>query len=171
VAKLAAETYASYATRHGKVPAIIARPFNHIGPRQSPAFVAAAFAKQIAEAESKPTGTPEIRVGNLSAERDFTDVRDIVQGYVLLAERGIPGEIYNLTGGECLRTGQLLERLLARSKVPIQVVHDPARDRPVDVPHRRGSAEKARALGWQPVHPLDSTLDALLASWRAATAR
>ena len=167
-AKLASEAYAIYATRQGRVPTVIARPFNHIGPRQSPAFVASAFAKQIAEAELAGAATTEIRVGNLSAERDFTDVRDIVEGYVLLAERGTPGEVYNLTSGECLRTGQLLERLLARSKASLRVTHDPARDRMVDVPHRRGSAQRARALGWKPIHSLDDTLDALLDSWRAA---
>lgn len=164
VGKLAAEAYAGYAWRARGVPAVIARAFNHIGPRQSDRFAAPSFAHQIATAEAG--GPTEIRVGNLAAERDLSDVRDIVRGYLLLAERGAPGEIYNLCSERSLPISRLLELLLAQSRVPLTVVRDPSRQRPVDVPRMRGSAAKARALGWAPQRELPDTLRDLLDSWR-----
>ncbi len=168
-AKLAAESYAAYFTRHGHLPVVIARPFNHIGPRQSPAFVASSFAKQIAEAEARGGEGATLKVGNLEAERDYTDVRDSVRGYLALAEHGRPGELYNLASGACLKTETLLGRLLALSPAKIDVVPDPERMRPADVPRRRGDATKANALGWRPTYGLDQTLKDLLQSWRDAT--
>ena len=149
---------------------VIARPFNHIGPRQSPAFVAASFAKQIAEAEARGGARAELLVGNLEAERDYTDVRDSVRGYLTLAEKGTPGEIYNLASGTCVKVSALLERLLSLSQAKLTVVQDPQRMRPADVPRRRGDSRKARALGWEPAIKLDQTLADLLQSWREAVA-
>jgi GDP-4-dehydro-6-deoxy-D-mannose reductase len=168
-AKLAAEIYAQFLVRTERLQIVISRAFNHIGPRQSARFATASFAKQIAEAEGA-IGPRWIRVGNLAAARDVVDVRDVVAGYELLLERGQSGEIYNLASGVAVRMSELLERLIARAQVPVEVIRDPTRDRPTDVPTRRGSAAKAEALGWQRCHALEQTLDDLLASWRAVIA-
>jgi GDP-4-dehydro-6-deoxy-D-mannose reductase len=167
-AKLAAETYADFMVRAGRLPIVISRSFNHIGPRQSPRFATASFAKQLAEAE-RDIAPRQIRVGNLSAARDVVDVRDVVAGYVLLLERGEPGEVYNLASGTAVPMSDLLERLMAQVKVRVDVLHDASRDRPTDVATRRGSAAKAEALGWTRTHSLEQTLGDLMNHWRGAS--
>jgi GDP-4-dehydro-6-deoxy-D-mannose reductase len=164
-AKLAAEAYAQFMVRAGRLPIVISRSFNHIGPRQSARFATASFAKQLVEAE-RGIGPRQIRVGNLSAARDVVDVRDVVAGYVLLLERGQAGEVYNLASGVAVAMSELLQRLIAQVKVPAEVLHDPSRDRPVDVATRRGSAAKAEGLGWTRTYPLERTLGDLLSYWR-----
>jgi len=149
-----------------RLPVVRARPFNHIGPRQSDAFVAAAFARQIAEAEAGRR-EPAIQVGNLSTQRDFTDVRDIVRGYWLLLRHGVPGEVYNLGSERAIAIEQLLNRLLSMSSIPIRVEPDPARLRPSDVPILVSNCQKARQLtGWRPEIPLERSLADLLDYWR-----
>lgn len=149
---------------------IVARPFNHIGPRQDPAFVTSGFARQIARAEAG-LGEPVIQVGNLDARRDVTDVRDTVRAYRLLAERGAPGRVYNICSGVAPPIQDLLDRLVARARVPVEVRPDPARLRPSDNPVLLGSAERIRAeLGWQPVIPIDRSLEDVLDYWRATIA-
>ena len=167
--KLAAEEYARYMVRAGRLPVVISRSFNHIGPRQSPRFATASFAKQLAEAE-RGTGPAQIRVGNLGAARDVVDVRDVVAGYSLLLERGEPGEVYNLASGTAVPISDLLRRLMAMVEARIEVVHDASRDRPSDVATRRGSAAKAEALGWKRAHSLDRTLGDLMSHWRGVVA-
>ncbi|HWQ12480.1 MAG TPA: GDP-mannose 4,6-dehydratase [Roseiflexaceae bacterium] len=143
------------------------RPFNHIGPRQSDAFVAAAFAAQVAriEAGQQP---PLMRVGNLSAERDFTDVRDMVRAYELAALSGEVGEAYNIGSGRATRIQHLLDILMAFSTKDIAVEADPARMRPADVPRVVCDARRFTArTGWEPQIPLEQTLFDTLEYWRA----
>lgn len=145
----------------------IARPFNHFGPRQDQTFVSAAFARQIAEIEAglKP---PVIQVGNLSAQRDLTDVRDTVHAYRLIVERGVPARPYNVCRGEAVAVQWLLDTLISFAKVSVEVVPDPARYRPNDSPIVLGNPARARnELGWIPRIPLEQTLHDLLNYWRA----
>ena len=149
------------------LPIVRVRPFNHIGPSQRGGFVAADFASQIALAEAGQRA-PVIDVGNLSAERDFTDVRDVVRAYYLLATQGKPGAAYNVCSGRAYSIQYLLDTLLSYSRLPIQVRQDPARMRPSDVPRRVGDASALQArTGWQPTIPFEQTLLDILNDWRA----
>jgi GDP-4-dehydro-6-deoxy-D-mannose reductase len=144
----------------------IARAFNHMGPRQDPFFAASGFARRIADIEAG-RWEPEIAVGNLDARRDLTDVRDTIRAYRLILERGTPGRPYNVCSGRAITIRELLDRLLARARVPIRVRVDPARLRPNDVPLLLGDPTRIHTeLGWQPEIPLDRTLDDLLDDWR-----
>ena len=150
-----------------RLPIVRARPFNHIGPGQGSGFVAADFASQIAAIEAGQRA-PVIFVGNLSAERDFTDVRDVVRAYLLLARHGEPGEAYNVCSGQGHSIQYLLDTLLSYSTVSIEVRQDPARMRPSDVPRRVGDASKLRAhTGWTPQIPFEQSLLDTLNDWRA----
>jgi GDP-4-dehydro-6-deoxy-D-mannose reductase len=146
---------------------MIARAFNHFGPRQDPWFVASGFARRIADIESGRWAA-EISVGNLEARRDLTDVRDTVRAYRLILERGAPGRPYNVCTGRAIAIRDLLEMMLSRAKVPITVKPDPARYRPNDLPLLLGDPARIQAeLGWRAETPLERTLDDLLAFWRA----
>jgi GDP-4-dehydro-6-deoxy-D-mannose reductase len=150
------------------LPIIRVRAFNHEGPRRGDVFVTSNFARQIAEIE---TGRrkPEMLVGNLAARRDYTDVRDIVDGYWRLLEHGEPGEVYNLCSGRAWAIQEVLDFLLREAAVrEISVRVDPSRLRPSDVPLLVGDASKARqAVGWEPRIPFEQTLRDTLAFWRA----
>ncbi|MCS6834625.1 MAG: GDP-mannose 4,6-dehydratase [Anaerolineae bacterium] len=140
------------------MPILRARPFNHIGPGQSEHFVATAFAMQIALIEHG-LQEPIIRVGNLSAQRDFTDVRDIVRAYHLLMERGADGEAYNIASGRAYSIQTLLDTLLSFSGVQVTVEQDKARLRPVDTPIIIGDYSKLHAAtAWQPLMSFEDTL-------------
>ena len=144
------------------LPVIRVRPFNHIGPRQTRRFVAPAFASQIAAIEvgKQP---PVMKVGNLSASRDFTDVRDVVRAYVLALEHGEPGEVYNIGSGASHSIRSLLDRLLSLSTVKISIETDTTRLRPADVPDVVCDASRLRAAtGWQPRVTFDQSLSDLL---------
>lgn len=151
-----------------------ARPFNHEGPRHADAFVVSSFARQIAEIEAgrRP---PVVEVGDLTAERDFTDVRDVVRAYWLLLTRGRPGEVYNVCSGKAWRLADVLDLLIAKARVGgIEVRPDPGRVRPVDVPVLRGDPSRLRAtVGWDPEIPFEQTLQSVLEYWRrrVSTAR
>jgi GDP-4-dehydro-6-deoxy-D-mannose reductase len=148
------------------LPVVRVRPFNHTGPGQAPRFVVPAFASQIARIEA---GLQEavMKVGNLEAARDFTDVRDIVRAYHLAVTRGEPGEVYNLASGRAQQVQGLLETLLSYSRVEIRVERDPDRYRPVDVPVVYGNAEKFRqCTGWEPQIRFERTLRDVLDYWR-----
>lgn len=147
-----------------KMPIIRVRPFNHIGPRQSAAFVVAAFAKQIAEIE-KTGGS--IKVGNLDSKRDFTDVRDMVDAYRIVMEKGIAGEVYNLGRGESIAIKQVLNELLNMSTHQLTVEVDAKRLRPSDVPDLVCNTTKISSLGWSARIPLSQTLKDTLDYWRA----
>ena len=149
----------------------IARAFNHIGPRQDPWFVASGFARRIADIEVG-RWPAEMSVGNLDARRDLTDVRDTVQAYRLIVERGVPGRVYNVCSGRAVAIRDLLDQLLARARVAIRIQPDPARYRPNDQPVIVGSPARIRdELGWIPSIPFDQTLDDLLSYWRGISAQ
>ena len=151
-------------------PVCVARSFNHFGPRQHPGFVAADFARRIADIEAGVV-PPELAVGNLEARRDLTDVRDTVRAYRAIGERGRPGAVYNVCSGRAIVIRDLLDMLLARARVPIAVTRDPARFRPIDQPIVLGDPGRLRdELGWTPQIPLERTVDDLLAYWRARAA-
>lgn len=152
-----------------KLPVVRVRPFNHTGERQAPLFVVPAFAQQIAEIEAqiKP---PVLKVGNLDAYRDFTDVKDMVRAYVLAMQKGAVGEVYNLGSGQAYQIKQVLEQLLSLSKVKIQIQPDPERLQPSDVPRLVGDASKFFTLtGWQPKIHFSDTLQRVLDYWRKNT--
>lgn len=147
------------------------RPFTHIGPRQGGRYVVSGFAKQVAEAEAG-LGPRTIRVGNLEAQRDFTDVRDMVRGYVLALERGEPGEVYNIGSGEAISIQGVLDFFLQESRVPLRVEPDPSRRRPGDVPITLCDATKFQsATGWQRQISLEQSFGDILSFWREAVRR
>jgi GDP-4-dehydro-6-deoxy-D-mannose reductase len=150
-----------------KVDSVRTRGFNHEGPRRGPVFVASDFAKQIADIE-KGRKAPVLHVGNLEAQRDFTDVRDMVKAYWLALEKCEPGEVYNICRGQAWRIQEVLDMLVGMTKVKIEVRQDPARLRPSDVPILLGDNSKfVEATGWQPVIPFEQTLKDMLEYWRA----
>jgi GDP-4-dehydro-6-deoxy-D-mannose reductase len=144
---------------------VMARPFNHAGPRQSSTYVLSALARQVAEVEAGKK--PRVEVGNLDIVRDFTDVRDVVRGYRLLALKGTPGEIYNLGTGRGTRLADALDFLRSKASAPVEVFVDPARVRPVDQPLLVADASKLRAAtGWEPTFTIEQTLADMLDYWR-----
>jgi GDP-4-dehydro-6-deoxy-D-mannose reductase len=163
--KVAAEYLAVQAWLGRGVPAMRVRPFNHVGPGQSPDFVVSALASRIAEAER--VGGGPVRVGNLSASRDFTDVRDVVCAYRLLAEKGSSGEVYNVASGHSVPIAEIARQLCALAKVEVELVPDPELMRPADVPVFVGDATRLyEATGWAPQIPLQTTLKDMFDYWR-----
>jgi GDP-4-dehydro-6-deoxy-D-mannose reductase len=152
------------------LPVIVARPFNHAGPRQSPAYVSSAFAQQLARIEAG-RAEPVLRVGNLESQRDITDVRDTVRAYQALAEQGTPLRPYNVCSGRAYRMRELLDMLVSMARVRVDVEVDPARLRPSDNPIVLGSHARLTAdTGWRPEISIEQTLADLLDYWRTATA-
>jgi len=148
------------------LPVIRVRPFNHVGEWQTEQFVLPAFARQIALIEAGKQ-EPVIHVGNLTATRDFTDVKDMVRAYELALLHGIPGEVYNLGSGVETPIQTLLDVLLNMSHVPITVVQDPERMQGSDVPQLRADSTKFMQLtGWKPEIPLEATISRVLDYWR-----
>ncbi len=145
---------------------VIARPFNHIGPGQNEGFIVADLAKQVAEAGK--SGAKTIAVGNLSARRDYTDVRDIVRAYIALLEKGKNGETYNICSGRSVSGDEILTGLLAHAKnADLKPVVDEAKVRPVDAPEIYGDYGKLKAdTGWEPRIALEQTLGEALEDWR-----
>jgi GDP-4-dehydro-6-deoxy-D-mannose reductase len=164
--KLAAEALTAQAYLGYDQHVITVRPFNHIGPAQSPQFAVAALARRIVEAERRGSGT--IMVGNLSARRDFTDVRDVVRAYRLLITSGQPGTVYNVCSGRDVAIREIADGLLELAGATLEFEIDPALVRPVEVPVLRGEPGRlAGATGWKPEIPLEQTLADVLAYWRA----
>lgn len=149
----------SYHLAYG-LDVIRVRPFNQIGPRQTDQFAVPAFARQIVRVERGQQS--EVKVGNLEAVRDFTDVRDAVKVYELLLRVGRPGEVYNLGSGRGNSMQTILETLVSLAKVPVKVVTDPARLRPVDVPVFVADNQKITSLGWKPAISVEQSLQAVL---------
>lgn len=148
---------------------IRARAFNHLGPGQSDRFLAGAVARRIVEAVRR--GDSSIPVGDLTARRDFTDVRDVVRAYRLLATRGHAGEVYNVCSGTDVSAQELVDGLRALAGTPIDLVPDPELMRPVDLPVLRGDAGRLRRhTGWEPVIPLSGTLKDLFADMQQRVA-
>jgi len=144
-----------------------ARPFNHIGPRQSAGFVVPDFASQLAAIKLRQQ-TPKLSVGNLDAQRDFTDVRDVIRAYLLLAEKGQPGEAYFICSGQPVSIHYLLSTLIELAEVTVDIEYDPDRMRPSDVPYLYGSYRKIQQqTGWQPQIDLRQSLADALEDWLA----
>ncbi len=163
VSKAGADLLASVYARAYRMEIVRVRPFFVIGPGQAQ-NVCAEFARRIAEIEE---GFADVlTVGNLEAVRDFVDVRDAVHALGLLAEKGLPGEAYNLCSGKGYRIQDLLDGLCARSVKPVVVQADPRKLRPSDTPVLIGDNMKLRRLGWQPKIRLEKTLGDTLAFWR-----
>ncbi len=134
------------------------RPFNHSGPRQPSKFVLPMFANQIADIE-KGKQEPVMRVGNLDARKDFTDVRDVVKAYSLLMEKGVAGEVYNIGSGKSVKIQYILDSLIRLSDKEITYERDDALYRPLDTPDIYCDYEKIKSLtGWEPKIPLEKTL-------------
>ena len=159
--KAAAELVAVQAYLGRGLPVIRARPFNHVGPGQDPGFVVPAVARRIVEASRD--GRTTLPVGNLTARRDLTDVRDVVRAYRLLVELGSPGQVYNVCSGADVSIEEILRRLLDLAGARLRPEPDPDLVRPVDVPVLLGDPGRLRAAtGWAPEIPLDATLQAVL---------
>lgn len=155
-----------YSRSHG-LDVVRVRLFNQIGPRQSADFAVPNFARQIAAAEAG-NQPPVVETGDLSAKRDITDVRDIVATFPLLLEKGIRGEAYNAARGDSYRIQDLLDRLVALSRIPIQVNQKVEPGRKADTAATRADVRKLRAAtGWQPRIPLDRSLADILDHWRS----
>jgi len=175
--KAAAEYAALAACRSQGLPVVVLRLFNHIGPRQSESFAAASFAAQVAGIERGEPGAggeaePVLRVGNLDAERDFTDVRDVARAYRLAAVQGKPGEIYNIASGRAAKVGDIVEGLgkLARKKFRVETENRRVRAEPPAAV--TGDFSKfRRATDWEPEIPLERTLADILEHHRAKLAR
>ncbi|MHB8594161.1 MAG: GDP-mannose 4,6-dehydratase [Acidimicrobiales bacterium] len=156
-AKVAAEYIGVQAHLAYAMAVVRVRPFNHVGPGQSPGFVVPSLAERIVEASR--TGARSVGVGNLSARRDLTDVRDVVRAYRLLIEHGVPGEAYNVCSGHAVSIREVAEHLLRLAGMDLRLVTDPGLVRPVDVPVVCGDAGKLQAAtGWEPEVELDRTL-------------
>jgi GDP-4-dehydro-6-deoxy-D-mannose reductase len=154
-----------------ELPVVRVRPSNHIGPGQSKDFAVSSFACQVAEIEAgiRP---PQIMFGNLDAERDFTDVRDVVEAYILATEKCIPGEAYNICSGRAVSIREMLDALLALTSAQVEIIADPERMRPSDTPVALGDFSKMQAVsGWSPSIAMEKTLTDLLDYWREQVRR
>lgn len=158
--KAAQEVVSLEAHRTGGVRVIAARPFNHSGPGQSPNFVIPALVRRAMalRGSSRP-----LVMGNTDTVRDFSHVADVARGYIAMAERGVPGEPYNIASGIGTDMASLARRVLALAGVDAKLQTDPALVRPADVPSLVGSAAKLRAAtGWAPRHSLDTIIEELI---------
>ena len=164
--KLEAEHFARDAVRESGQHVIIVRPFNHVGPGQSTKFVIPALVSRLFEARDE--GRSEIRVGDLSPRRDFSDVRDVVRAYRLLTMHGRSGETYNVASGIATALSDIANTLRAEIAPEVQLVVDPTLLRPVEVPVMRGSFEKLHdATGWEPVITLETSLRDVVSEFRS----
>jgi len=166
ISKISADFLSYFYFKNYHFNIVRVRPFNHIGPRQSPEFVCSSFAKQVAEIE-KGLKESIIKVGNLEAKRDFTDVRDMVRAYWLAVQKGEFGEVYNICSGNEVSIKELLDKFLNMSKKKIKVIQDPKRLRPSDVLLLVGDFKKfTKQTDWKPEIPLEKTLGDILNYWR-----
>ena len=166
ISKAAMERLALQRSTQRDLPVVIARPFNHTGPRQSDTFALPNFCRQIAEIE-RGERPATLKVGDLSVRRDMSDVRDIVRGYLACAQRGKVGRVYHLCSERAISLRRMLDILLRRADRSIRVRVESARLRAADIPILRGSAARARReLGYRPRYTLKRTLEESLEYWR-----
>lgn len=165
ISKVTQENMAKLYVKAYGMKIIMVRAFNHIGPMQSKNFVVSDFASRIAEIEKGKENV--LKVGNLEAYRDFTDVRDIVRGYNMLMEKGTTGEIYNIGSGDPYKVQEILDILIGLSTKDIKVKIDPEKLRPSDVPIIQCDNSKIRNhVGWEPIFHIKDTLKDTLDYWR-----
>jgi len=169
--KAAGELRVALAVARAGLDAVVARPFNHTGPGRPALYAESAFAEQLARIE-RGAQEPVLRVGNLAPVRDYSDVRDVVRGYLVLLERGVRGQTYNVCSGVRRSMQSVVDHLLARSRVRPRVEVDPERFRalPPDELAFAGDAGRLRALGWTPSHSVEDAFDALLEAYRDGAA-
>lgn len=165
VSKITQEMLSVAYTQSFSLDIVRVRPFNHIGERQSPAFAIPSFARQIVAVERGDQS--EIKVGNISAIRDFTDVKDMVRAYVAVMEQGKTGEVYNIGSGIGVKVSEVLDQLTELAEARITVVQDQSRIRPLDIQSIIANNTKIATLGWKPEIPLSETLRRVLTYWRA----
>jgi GDP-4-dehydro-6-deoxy-D-mannose reductase len=167
VSKVSQELLGRRAVWSDELPVYLTRSFNHTGPGQADGYVSSSFARQVAEVE-RGAREPLIRVGNLGARRDFTDVRDVAAAYVAIVEKGQPGRPYNVCRGEAVSIREVLDELVRLSRVPVEVVVDPERYHALDAPLMVGDPTRLKTdTGWSPGYSLRETLRDLLDDWRA----
>ncbi len=170
VSKVAAEFLGIQSHLAYGLPVIRVRAFNHIGPHQASNFVVSALAKRIVEAKKQKSRVLE--VGNISTRRDFTDVRDVVNAYSMLIDKGSPGEVYNVCSGTDISIEELANKMIkisGASQLYLEV--DPSLERPVDIPVLRGDRSKIENdTGWRPKIPLEQTLEEVLQFWQNSQA-
>jgi len=167
--KVCQEVAVRQMSHHIKGKVVYARPFNHVGPGQNPSFVTSDFARQVAEIEQKKRA-PRIQVGNLTTYRDFSDVRDTVEGYVRALRFGKDQGIYNVGSGKTMQIRSILDYFLTSSNAEINVVIDKNKFRPADVQMLCGSSNSLRKdTGWEPVYDIHQTLLKILEFWRGQT--
>jgi GDP-4-dehydro-6-deoxy-D-mannose reductase len=165
VSKVAAEFLGLQAFLGRGLRVVRARAFNHVGPGQLDDFVVSALARRMVEAELHNGG--DVQVGNLAASRDFTDVRDVVRAYRLLATNGVAGEAYNVCSGRAISIAALAAQMAGLLSCEVRFVQDPDLFRPVEVPVLVGDASKlVAATAWQPTIELATTLSDVLTYWR-----
>ena len=165
--KWSGEVLSEFYARIENLNIVIARPFPHTGPGQSADFVCSDWACQIARIE-KGLSEPVINVGNISVERDFTDVRDVVKAYVGLIEKGKTGQVYNVCSGRSFSLEKILECLLSYTQKEISVRVDPQKIRKVDIPRLVGDNKKIKGdVSWEPKIPVEQSLVELLEYWRS----
>jgi len=166
ISKMSADFMSYFYFKDYNLNIIRIRPFNHIGPRQSPEFVCSSFAKQIVEIE-KGVKEPIIKVGNLEAKRDFTDVRDMARAYWLAVQKGESGDVYNICSEKTVSIKEILDKLLRMSKKNIKIKQDPKRLRSSDIPILLGNSTKFRKqTNWEQGISLEKTLRCILDYWR-----
>lgn len=147
------------------IDVVSTRSFNHSGAGQTSTFVLSSFAKQVAEIAAGRK-EPRVMVGNVELRRDFTDVRDVVQAYMLLLDKGESGEVYNVCSGTVYSLREMLETLATLAGVKIQIETDRDRLRPTDMKELRGDNTKLRrATGWSPKYSTKDMLQSLLDYW------
>ena len=165
VSKQAAALLAPIYWRRYELPVVEARPLNHIGPRQTPGFVVPDFASQVAAVKLRQS-KPEMRVGNLDVERDFTDVRDVVKAYYLLASCGQPGHSYLVCSGKAVPIRLILDTLIELAGCPLTIVTAPERMRRAENTQIVGSYQKLKQeSGWEPTISLRQSLSDTLEDW------
>jgi GDP-4-dehydro-6-deoxy-D-mannose reductase len=170
VSKVAAELSGLQYHDNFGLHVLVTRSFNHVGPRQGDRCSIQTFCRQMAEIEAGRQ-PPALMVGNLEPRRDFTHTRDVARALWLLIEKGAPGEVYNLCSGRATRIGDIVQMVVERGRVPVEVRQDPARLRPSDEPILQGDNNKLRAAtGWEPTIGMEEIVEELLEYWRAQLA-
>lgn len=167
--KAAAEIAAGQARQAG-LDVVVARAFQHEGPGRDERFAVGSWSAQIARAEE--VGGGSVRIGDLTARRDITDVRDVARAYAALLDPAVPADTYNVASGHAVEMQRVLDLLVGLATAPIEIERDPERMRPAELPVICGDASRLRAAtGWAPTIPLEQTLTDMLTAARAATER